>query len=106
MTMQEIWEVVKSFGVSFFTVVFFILIFIGVKFILKRQSRGKSDFKMIHQIILFLLAFVGVVAFILTLPMNDDLRGQVTSLMGIVISAVFALSSATSASSSALRCAN
>lgn len=86
-------------GSSLIGTVITLLIFIGLYFLIKkileRQSRGKSDYGIIKQMILFLIAFSGVVAFIISLPMNPDLKGQVTSLMGIVISAVFALSSAT-----------
>lgn len=93
--LDSIWNIFKSFSSTFITVVIFIALYILVRKILDRQSRGKSNFNIIKQIILFLLGFVGIVAIILALPMNETLRGQVTSLMGIVISAVFALSSAT-----------
>ncbi len=91
----NILEVIKSFGSVFFTTVLFIALYFILNKLLTRQSKGKSDWNIIKQIILFLVVLTGVVAIILALPMEDGLRGQITSLMGIVISAVFALSSAT-----------
>ena len=88
-------EGVRSIGPAFLTLVVFLALYFVVKAILYRQIRGVNDSTIIRQIILFLIALAGTIAIILALPMGDSLRGQITSLLGIVISAVFALSSAT-----------
>ncbi len=81
---------------SFFvTTVIFVLAYFLVKFVLDSQAKGKSDSTVIRTIILFCLALIGIIAVILAIPMPSDIKGQITSLFGIVISAVFALSSAT-----------
>lgn len=77
------------------TAVIFIVLYIAVRFVLNRQAQGKSDSSVIRSIILFTLALIGIIAVILAIPMDESIKGQITSLIGIVVSAVFALSSAT-----------
>lgn len=60
-----------------------------------RQTRGHTDRGLIKSIVLFMIALVGIVSVILALPMDPDQKGQVTSLIGIVLSAVLGLSSTT-----------
>jgi len=86
---------ILSFSGTFFTVITLIAIYWATKYILDRQAKGKSDWGIIRTMILFTIMMVGIVAIILSLPMSESLRGQITSLIGIVISAVLALSSAT-----------
>ena len=93
--MDTILDTIFSFRQSFFTLLFFIALFYLVNKLLNRQSKGKSDWGIIKSIILFGIISIGVIALILALPLPDDIRGQITSLIGIVISAVLALSSAT-----------
>ncbi len=71
------------------------LIYTLTKKILDRQSKNKTDYGIIRSAILFGIMLVGFIAIVLALPLGDSLKGQVTSLIGIVISAVLALSSAT-----------
>jgi len=87
-----IWE---SIGNTFWTILIFAAIFYGLKVFLDRQAAGKSDWGLIRSMILFLIGIIGIIAVILSLPMTPDTKGQITSLLGIVISAVLALSSAT-----------
>ena len=93
--MESLLTGVLSFKGLFFTVIGVVLIYTLTKKILDRQAKGKSDWSLIRSIILFGILLVGFIAIILSLPLGDTLKGQITSLMGIVISAVLALSSAT-----------
>lgn len=93
--MDNLIESIFSFKQSFFTLLVFGLIFFLTKKLLDRQASGKTDWGIIKSIVLFSIVLVGAIALILALPMPDDIRGQITSLIGIVISAVLALSSAT-----------
>lgn len=77
---------------TFFTV---LVIYYIVRFFLNLRGKGKQDWSLIRSSILFAVLLIGSIAVILSLPMTDELRGQVTSLIGIVVSAVLALSSAT-----------
>lgn len=77
------------------TTFFFVVLYMVVRILMSRQTKGKTDSSIIRSIILFSIALIGIVAIILAIPMPSDIKGQITSLIGIVLSAVFALSSAT-----------
>lgn len=85
----------KNINSTFLTLLLFAAIFYGAKLFLDRQAAGKSDWGLIRSIVLFLIGITGAIALILSLPMKPETKGQITSLLGIVISAVLALSSAT-----------
>jgi small-conductance mechanosensitive channel len=93
--MDTILYIIKQSGSTVGTIAFFLILHFLVRKLLNRQMAGKSDKVMIRQIILFSIALIGFIAVILALPMSAETKGQITSLMGIVISAVLALSSAT-----------
>lgn len=93
--MEEIWTKVREFLPLAITVVAASGVYLLVNFLLRRQSRGKSDKKIIHQIVQFGILFVSLILVILVIPMSDEKRGQITNLLGILVSAIFALSSAT-----------
>jgi len=84
-----------EFKETFFTIVFFVLSFLAVQYLMNRQVKGNTDSSLIRSILLFLLAMVGVISVILALPMDPEIKKEITNLIGIVISAVLALSSAT-----------
>lgn len=77
------------------TGVLFVIIYILSKKLLERQSKGHSDKAIIRSIVLFVIIFLGIVSLILALPMSGAQKGQITSLIGIVLSAVLGLSSTT-----------
>ena len=93
--MDKILEVIFNFSETFFTILFFALLYYGVKFLMNRQAKGNTDSTLIRSIILFLIVMVGIISIILALPMDPDIKKEVTNIIGIVISAVLALSSAT-----------
>ncbi len=62
---------------------------------LKRRWHGNPDAQFRFQLIMLLLTFSGILAVIIALPINDTLRGQLLSLIGILLSAAIALSSTT-----------
>lgn len=93
--MQPVIDTILSFKGTFLTLLTFIAIYYAAKFLLDRQAKGKADWGIIRSIIVFSIFLIGGIAVILALPMGDSMRSQITSLMGIVISAVLALSSAT-----------
>ena len=93
--LDNILNVILSFSGTFFTILTLLAVYWLTKYVLDRQAKGKSDWGIIRSIILFSISMIGITAIILSLPMSESLRGQITSLIGIVISAVLALSSAT-----------
>ncbi len=76
------------------TTVFFVLLYMLTAKLLERQAKGKTDKALIKSIILFCIALIGIVSVILSLPLGE-MKGQVSSLIGIVLSAVLGLSSTT-----------
>lgn len=92
---MDIIENIYSLLPSLSTLVFFVIFYYAAKKILERQSRGKTDKALIRSIVLFLIALVGFITVILALPMSPDQKGNITSLIGIVLSAVLGLSSTT-----------
>lgn len=92
-------EILKQILANWFPTVTTALLFYGLYFLskklLERQAKGKTDKALIKSIILFLIAFIGIISVILALPMDPDQKGQITSLIGIVLSAVLGLSSTT-----------
>ena len=84
-----------TFSNTFFTILFFVVLYLIVNFILTRQSKGQTEGKLIRQMVLFLITMVGLISVILALPFDGETRGQISSLLGILISGVLAFSSTT-----------
>lgn len=66
-----------------------------VNWILRRQWKDNPDAQFRFQLIMLALTFAGVLAVIVALPVTDSTRGQLLSLIGILLSAAIALSSTT-----------
>jgi small-conductance mechanosensitive channel len=66
-----------------------------VDWVLKRRWKDNPDAQFRFQLIMLALTFAGFLAVILVLPVNDETRGQLLSLIGILLSAAIALSSTT-----------
>lgn len=62
---------------------------------LRRRYKDQPDKSFRFQMIMLVLTLVGVLAIIIALPVKDSLRGQLLSLIGILLSAAIALSSTT-----------
>lgn len=92
-------ELIKNILLDWYPPVVTILVFLGIyyfaKRLLERQAKGKTDKLLIKSIILVSIIFVAVISFIIALPMEGEQKGQVTGLIGIVLSAVLGLSSTT-----------
>jgi len=93
--MENALEFFKSLGPALFTAIIFIVLFFGVGKLIERQSKGKTDKGLIRSIVLFLIILVGFISIILALPLEENQKSQITSLIGIVLSAVLGLSSTT-----------
>jgi hypothetical protein len=75
-----------------------ILVGAGLKLIdwaLKRRWKDNPDAQFRFQLIMLALTFAGILAIILALPVTEQTRGQLLGLIGILLSAAIALSSAT-----------
>ncbi len=73
-----------------------IVILLGlINSFLRRRWRDDPDAQFRFQLIMLALSFAGILAIIVVLPIDDVLRGQLLSLIGILLSAAIALSSTT-----------
>ena len=64
-------------------------------FVLKRRWKDNPDAQFRFQLIMLGLTFLGFLTALLVLPVSEDTRGQLLSLIGILLSAAIALSSTT-----------
>ena len=62
---------------------------------LRRRWSENPDAQFRFQLIMLALTLAAVIAIVLALPVNDAVRGQLLSLLGILLSAAIALSSTT-----------
>jgi len=79
------------------TLLIFIGAYYGLNWLFTRQSKySKKGLSIVQQILLFLLVLTGIIMVIIVWPMEgEEKRGQIIGLIGIVLSAAFALSSTT-----------
>jgi small-conductance mechanosensitive channel len=63
--------------------------------VLDRRWRNNPDAQFRFQLIMLVLTLVGVLAIVVTLPIDESLRNQLLSLIGVLLSAAIALSSTT-----------
>ncbi|UZE94969.1 mechanosensitive ion channel family protein [Alkalimarinus alittae] len=61
---------------------------------LKRLSKNQGRL-LRQQLFMIVVTFVGIIAILISLPVSDSIKGQIFSLLGIVVSAAIALSSTT-----------
>ncbi len=71
------------------------LLVLAYYFLLLRKKELGSDKKFPRQILLMLLAFIAFWVAVLFLPIEAGARGEISTILGVVFSALFALSSAT-----------
>lgn len=90
---------VIDFGISLLPslmVVFIVIgVFIGIQKLLRSHYAALPGSYFKYQLIQLGAAFVGILAVVVMLPVGQTLRGQLLSLIGIIISAAIALSSTT-----------
>jgi len=72
-----------------------VLVIILVRYFINRQYKNRSGRLFRRQVITLILSFGALLLIIVVMPINDSARGQLLSLIGIVLSAAIALSSTT-----------
>ena len=77
------------------TVAGVVVLLAALNWILRRRWKDDPDAQFRFQLIMLALSFAGLLAIIVALPINDALRGQLLSLIGILLTAAIALSSTT-----------
>lgn len=79
-------------AVTIFVII--LLITIINRLTLKRLSKNQGRL-LRQQLTMILVTFIGIIAILISLPISDAIKGQIFSLLGIVVSAAIALSSTT-----------
>ncbi len=72
-----------------------LVVLYAVQLILNRRFKGKLEFRFRRQIATMILTLIALFVIILLLPISETSRGQLLSLLGILLSAAIALSSTT-----------
>lgn len=93
--MSDYIDIAKGFIPLLVTLSVVVLILSSTNFILRRRWQNNRDAQFRFQLIMLALTFAGILAAIVALPINDAVRGQLLSLIGILLSAAIALSSTT-----------
>jgi small-conductance mechanosensitive channel len=95
MTMNRFLEFAASLAPFVGTLAAVAVALAAINWFLKRRWRDDPDAQFRFQLIMLALTFSGVLAVVLALPISEETRGQLLSLIGILLSAAIALSSTT-----------
>jgi len=91
----DFWNSIRTSLPMVATLVFGVLALTGARRLLDRRYRNQSDRGMRVQLIMLLLSCLLLIVVVVVSPIADGQKGQVLSLLGIVLSAAIALSSTT-----------
>lgn len=93
--MQEILDILKGFGGTAVAIILMGGLYLVAQRLLTSQIDSTSKFVPMRRIILFTIGFIGLMVVVMVLPMGSELRGQIISFFGVIISAGVVLSSTT-----------
>lgn len=86
---------VAKFKPAIVVLILFGLIYFGTRYLLRRRrSKTNQEWSIIETIILFLIATIGLITFILALPFPEKMQDGVVQLLGIAIAGTLSFSSA------------
>ncbi|MCB2196960.1 MAG: mechanosensitive ion channel [Bacteroidetes bacterium] len=91
---QVIKILISLTGSAAVIVLLFVFLFLN-KWLFNRIKKDQESFRVTKQSIAALIILAGGITFILSLPIDQSLKGQILSFLGIIISAAIALSSTT-----------
>ena len=93
--MNDIINKITSFGGSLFILLTIIATFLLNRWLFQKIRSEKEKVTIARQVISVIIILIGALAFTISLPIDKSLKGQIISLIGIVLSASIALSSTT-----------
>lgn len=93
--MEQFIELLKSLTGTVFAIILIAVLYFLAQRLLKKSATASSSYKMLRRIVLFTILFVGILLVVMILPIGDELRGQIISFLGVIISAGVVLSSTT-----------
>jgi len=77
------------------TIIIVVLLLLAVRYVLNKRYAGTPGHQFRCQLTVLVLSFIGLIVVILTLPVSESMIGQLLGLVGILLSAVIALSAMT-----------
>ena len=93
--MENFWPRALSYAEPLGVILLVILLLLANKHLLLRFSGNKKPGKWLQRTISIALVTFGALIFIVTLPFDNGLKGQILTFLGIILSAGIALSSTT-----------
>ena len=93
--MENINKIFDSLIQPGIVLVLIIVLLVVNSWLFKKFKAAASGESIVKRAISFFVVFIGVLAFILVLPIDKSLKGQIIAFLGIIISAGIALSSTT-----------
>jgi len=96
MTASNGWlEELLRFVPSVASIAAFFVLLIIVRFVLEKRRAMGHGRHFEHQLVMVTLTFIGIIAIIISLPLRDATKGQLLTLVGLLVTAAIALSSTT-----------
>lgn len=92
-TLGDIWTALSPWMGSTAVAIVTVLVVLATRAILSRAANDRRGVPYKRQIATSLIVLAGLFAFIVLLPLDPDVRGQILSVLGVLLSAVIALSS-------------
>jgi len=92
MGLDEILRHVESLAWPLVTVVVTVIMIFAVRALFNWRFRDQPEKPLLRSWLLIIIFIIGAIVFITCLPISETLRGQILSLIGIVLSAAIALS--------------
>ena len=89
------WDNIKPILPTGAAILGIILVLYGLRLVLEKKYASKGKYQSSRQIITLVVFLFGLLIIILVMPISDTSRGQLLSLIGILLSAIIALSSTT-----------
>lgn len=93
--MEKLLESVKDLSGAALAVLIVCVIYLIAYRLLSSQFPNESKFVNIRRLVLAMLVFFGMLIILMALPLSSDMKGQILSFVGIIVSAALALSSTT-----------
>ncbi len=93
--MEKVFSILKTLLDPTVVLLIMVLFLVVNKMIFKRVKSGTENGGIVKNSISFVIVLIGILAFVLLLPIDKAIKGQILSFLGILISAGIALSSTT-----------
>jgi len=93
--LQKFIDILQPIAPTGITVLVIVVVMIAVRYVLEKRYGGTPGHRFRLQLIMLILTLAGLLVVILVLPISDTSRGQLLSLIGILLSAAIALSATT-----------